>query len=354
MNDWLRGAVFTFRTFLRHWGQLVRLILIGLFASSSLAQAQSFETAVTPLSNETFAGPCLYDLSLPAGRRAIRAVWVTFDRGQDIMKFYSDPEVVAFARQHDLALMMPHQCPAKNAPGGPKEMDMDPSHGIGRALFTALDQFARVTGHAELSSAKLILLGFSGTGALFAHFVGYAPDRIVASIPTNPGHYDPVGVDNVQLPSSALAVPELIVTGGADKISGTQRPYDYFRLYRDRGAPWAFLVQNKTPHCCVINTKALILDWLAQIIRMRRPSSTKPLRKVDDSRGWMGFMRTCPSDVHDDWGAPTWDVCEASIQPAGQAAPKGKIPAGWLPSLRVATEWLEFVKRPTHPTTSLP
>ena len=99
-------------------------------------------------------------------------------------------------------------------------MDMDPSHGIGRALFTALDQFARVTGHAELSSAKHILLGFSGIGAQFAHFIGYDPDRIVASIPTNPGHYDPVGVNNVRLPSLALAVPELIVTGGADKICG--------------------------------------------------------------------------------------------------------------------------------------
>ncbi len=306
----------------------MRLILIGLFALTSVAQAQSFETSVRPLTNETLAGPCQYDLTLPAGRRAVRAVWVTFDRGRDIMKFYSDPDVVAFAQRHDLALMMPHQCPAKDAPGGPKEMDMDPSHGAGRALLTALDQFAGQTGHAELSSAKLILLGFSGTGALFAHFVGYAPDRIVASIPADAGHYDPVGVDNVHLPSSALAVPELIMTGGADKVSGTQRPYDYFRLYRDRGAPWAFL--------------------------MRQPSPTKPLRKIDDSRGWVGFIRACPSDVHDDWGAPTWDVCDASIQPVGHAAPRGKIPAGWLPTFRVATEWLEFIKQPTHPTTSLP
>jgi hypothetical protein len=332
----------------------VRLILIGLFALTSLVQAQSFETTVTPLSNETLAGPCQYDLTLPAGHRAVRAVWVTFDRGLDIMKFYSDPEVTAFARRHDLALMMPHQCPAKNVPGGSHEMDMDPSHGIGRALFTALDQFARQSSHSELSSAKLILLGFSGTGALFAHFVGYAPDRIVASIPADPGHYDPVGIDNVHLPSSALGVPEFIMTGGADKICGTQRPYNYFRRYRDRGAPWAFLVQNKTPHCCIINTKSLMLAWLGEIIKMRQPSATKPLHTVDNSQGWVGFIRTCPSDIHDDWGAPTWDVCAASIQPVGHAAPRDQIPAGWLPSLRVAKMWLEFIRQPTHPTMSLP
>jgi hypothetical protein len=233
-------------------------------------------------------------------------------------------------------------------------MDMDPSHGIGRALFTALDQFAKESGHAELSSAKLILLGFSGTGALFAHFVGYAPDRVVASIPTDPGHYDPVGVDNVHLPAAAMSVPELVMAGGADKVSGTQRPYNYFRLYRDRGAPWVFLVQNKTPHCCVINAKSLILEWLDQIIKLRQPSPTKPLRRIDDRRGWVGYIRTCPSEVHDGWGTPTWDACDASIQQTGSATPANMIPAGWLPSHKLAAEWLAFVKEPTHPTTSLP
>ena len=331
-----------------HW------ILTGLCLFTSLAQAQSFETTVVPLASETLAGPCHYDLTLPSGHRTVRAVWVTYDRGLDIMKFYSDPEVVAFARRHDLALMMPHQCPAKNAPGGPNEMDMDPSHGVGRALFTALDQFARASGHSELSSAKLILLGFSGTGALFAHFVGYAPDRIIASIPADPGHFDPVGIDNVHLPPTALGVPELIMVGGADKICGTQRPYDYFRLYRDRGAPWTFLVQNKTPHCCIINTKALVLAWLDAIIKLRQPSATKPLRKMDESGGWAGYFRGCTSDVHDDWGNPTWDVCDASIQPIAHAAPADMIAAGWLPTHRFATQWLAFIKRPTHPTTSLP
>ena len=130
----------------------MRWILISLLALTSLAQARSFETTVDPLSNETFAGPCHYDLTLPAERRMVRAVWVTFDRGHDIMKFYSDPDVVTFAKRHDLALMMPHQCSAKNVPGGAHEMDMDPSHGIGRALFAALEQFARQSGHSELLS----------------------------------------------------------------------------------------------------------------------------------------------------------------------------------------------------------
>jgi hypothetical protein len=117
-------------------GSYMRWILFSSMVLTTLAQSQSYETTVAPLPGETFAKPCHYEITLPAGRRTVRAVWVTFDRGEDIMKFYSDPDVVAFARSHDLALMMPHQCPAKNAPGGPNEMDMEPSHGIGRALLT--------------------------------------------------------------------------------------------------------------------------------------------------------------------------------------------------------------------------
>ena len=329
-------------------------ILVLLLVFSSFAFAQSYETTVTPLPNEDFAGPCHYEITFPSDNRPVRAVWVIFDRGRGIMKFYSDPDVVAFARRQEMALLMAHQCPAKNAPGGPEEMDMDPTHGVGRALFTALTQFARQTGHRELSSAKLVLLGFSGTGALFAHFVGYSPERVIASIPTDPGHYDPVGIDNVRLPPTAVFVPELILAGGSDKVSGTQKPYDYFRLYRDQGAPWAFVVQNKTPHCCIINAKALVLAWLEKIMELRAPSATQSLRKVDTSGGWLGFIRTCPSSVHDSWGKTTWDVCEASIEPTGHAAPPDQIPAGWFPTRGIARTWLAFIKEPDHPVTSLP
>jgi len=55
--------------------------------------------------------------------------------------------------------------------------------------------------------------GEAGTAALFAHFVGWATNRVVASIIANPGHYDPVGVDKVQLPEKnsphASCGPEL-------------------------------------------------------------------------------------------------------------------------------------------------
>ena len=148
-------------------------------------------------------------------------------------------------------------------------MNVDPSKGIGRALFSALTQLAQTSSHPELASAKLILLGFSGTGSLVGRLAEFAPDRVLAVIPTDPGHFDPLGVDTIRLSSKAVAIPQLILTGSADAVSGTQRPYAYFRRYFDRGAPWTFVVQNNAPHCCIMNAKALILTWVDDVVVQR-------------------------------------------------------------------------------------
>ena len=89
---------------------------------------------------------------------------------------------------------------------------------------------------------------------------------MLAVIPTNPAQYDPLGMDTINLSPKAAAIPQLILTGSADGVSGTQRPYDYFRRYYDQGASWTFVVQNNAPHCCIMNAKALILEWLDAVV----------------------------------------------------------------------------------------
>src|SRR5207302_1019617 len=196
-----------------------------------------------------------------------------------------------------LALLFPFHCRAKAY----EDMDVDPSRGIGRALFAALSQLAQSSGHQELASARLILLGFSGAGALVARLPGYAPDRVIAAIPADAGHFNPLGIDTVTLSLEALAVPQLILTGSADHVSGTERPYEYFRKYFAKGAPWAFVIQNKTPHCCVINAKKLILLWTEAILE-ERPSFNGTLRRVDARKGWSTFMATRETETKDTWG----------------------------------------------------
>ena len=333
----------------------MRWILIGLLGLTTLAQAQSLETIVTPLSNETFAGSCRYDLAFPAGRHLVRAVWVTFDRGRDIMKFYSDSDVLAFAKRNDVAMVLAIQCPASEPETGEKgEMDMNPKHGLGRSLFSALNTLGTESGHPELRDAKLIVLGFSGTGAYFGHFVAYAPDRVVAAILTNPGQADPENVDKITLDEKAVAVPELIIVGGRDTVGGTVKPYNFYKRYHAQGAPWVYLVQNNIPHCCIIDTKSFILDWLQQVIVVRRPDPNEPLSAMNSNTGWYGSIRPCEAVYSDHWGLPLSNVCDAHIERAEKDLPSQEMPAGFFPAESLAREWLTYIRQQNHPKNSFP
>jgi hypothetical protein len=155
------------------------------------AQGMVFQTSVTPQPDEDLAAACRYEITLANSSRTIRAVWVIFERSRETLEYYRDADVRAFARRHDFALLFPFHCPSRSETGG--DMNVDPSKGIGRALLGALTQLAQSSNHPELGSAKLILLGFSGTGSLVGRLAEFAPDRILAVIATAPGHFDPLG-----------------------------------------------------------------------------------------------------------------------------------------------------------------
>jgi dienelactone hydrolase len=320
---------------------MFRALVCTLLGIGTCVHGQSFRTTVQPLPAEDLAQACHYELTLPTRGRTILGLWVINDRGPQITSFYSDPGVIALAKRHGLGLLLAHQCNSKNAPGGPEEMDMDPTHGIGRAITTAIDQFARQSGHAELSSSRLVLLGFSGTGALFAHFVEYAPARIIAAVLIHPAHYEPMALDHVELTEEGREVPELIVAGGIDKVATTQSPYDYFRRYRDQGAPWTFLVQNQTAHLSTSTAKPIVLAWLDDVLDLRSPDSKRPLRRIDESDSWAGYIARCSPEEH---AASTWNVCNAFITKSGSDAPKNMMAAGWLPSKHIAELWLQIAR----------
>ncbi len=325
------------------------LLIVGL-CPLSLAQSVRFETSVTPLPDEDIASNCHYELTIPSKVKKVMAVWVIFDRGRDVHELYSDEAVLQFAGRFRIALLLHGHCPGK-MPEDHDDMSMDPSKGLGRALFAALDQFAAAAGHHELTSIPLIFLGFSGAGPLSARLVGSAPKRVLAAILSSPGHYEPLGIDTVELSSESLRVPQLIIAGGADEVSGTARPYQYFRKYRDRGAPWAFIVQNGSPHCCTANAKQLILSWLEVVVKERSSPEDTLLREVDQRVGWLAFFKSRQTEITDSFRLKTFDATSATIESihSGKTARPGWESAGWLPNHAVASDWLAFVKQEHHP-----
>lgn len=285
----------------------------------------------------------------------MKAAWVTYDRGLDITRFYSDSDVLDFAKRNDVAMVLAIQCPATTPSTGERgEMDMYPEHGLGRSLFSALNAIGRESGHPELGKAKLIVLGFSGTGAYFGHFVAYAPDRVLAAVLTNPGQTDPENVDKIVLDEKGVAVPELIIVGGRDTVGGTGKPYAFFKRYHSQSAPWVYLVQNNIPHCCIIDAKLFMLDWLQEVIRIRQPDPVRPLSPMNSISGWYGSIRPCDAAYKDHWALPLWNVCDAHIAPTETALPSGEMPAGYFPTETLAREWMTYSKQQDHPKNSFP
>lgn len=334
-----------------------RLLILFILTSAAHGETTRYLTTVSPLPSENIAQPCRYELVISDSSKPVRAVWVIFDRGRDLLRIYNHLEVTPFLRKNRLALMMPFHCREKRGtpndePGN--DMDMEPKDGLGRALFAALTQFADSSRHPEIATSKLILLGFSGTGSLVARLVAFAPERIVASISSAPGHWKPLGIESVILSPDALVVPQLIIANSEDKPSGTNRPYQYFLKYSRLGAPMAFILQNGVPHCCIVNAEDLIVSWVGDIIRERKPDAKGDLRKVRESRGLYLFLKVQDGSTKDENGNKDWIATDGIVQRKSQPIPSNYIAAGWMPTKRLASAWLHFVKEPHHPDTSVP
>src|SRR5258708_3460504 len=140
-------------------------------------------TIVNPLPDEEILQPCEYRMILPGGNDPVRGAWVIFDRGQDYLQWFHDRRVQAFANGHRLALVLASDCRSKER----EDMIVLPGKGVGRALFSALDQFADSEGRQELKTIGVIAMGWPGAGSLAARLAGSWPERYTAGIASAPG-----------------------------------------------------------------------------------------------------------------------------------------------------------------------
>lgn len=122
------------------------------------------------------------------------------------------------------------------------------------------------TNHPELKTAPLLVLGFSGAGALVGRLVAFSPGRIATAILSQAGQVPPLNLDTIHLSGTALKIPKLILVGGKDEVMGTEVAFSYFSRYRRLGAPWLFATQNEAGHFCNEDATDLILAWLNTIL----------------------------------------------------------------------------------------
>jgi len=310
--------------------------LASVLLAPVLCLSQDFldrTTRVTPEPDEDIFQSCDYRLTLPDSREPVRAAWVIFERGPDTTAFYQNQQVRAFAATRRLALILAMHCRSKQI----EDMNVDPAKGIGRALFAALDQFAASESHPELKSVPLIAMGWSGAGSLVGRLAGFRPGRYLAGIAYEPGQYDPLGMNTIQLGREAIRKPQLIIAGGADDHVGTERPYRYFKKYFDQGAPWTFAIQNRTPHCCLREAQSLILDWLNDVLLANREGARQ-----------FGYITVEPAKILDGWKNPVFNATAARVSYMRCQPNARELCAGWLLSRSFAERWLLFVQELHH------
>lgn len=324
------------------------IALVSLSDCSAQSTMTSFHTTVAPKSDEDVADPCQYELRILSERKRIRGLFVVFERGPELQHFYEEPEIAAFAREHDLALLMPMGCPAKDH----GDIDVDPDRGLGRSLLTVIDQLSVTTNHPELKTVPLLLMGFSGAGALVGRLVGFAPDRIEAAIVSHGGQVAPLGLDTISLSGAALKIPELILVGGKDGVVGTEVAYSYFSKYWGLGAPWLFATQNDANHFCNEDATDLILAWLNAVLD--NSGSKQASAGVNKNRGYYAFFRKEPTGLFDHSHVPLMGAVDLRYAQPSEVPPKDAVPAGWLPSKDVALSWERFATLPDHHATVKP
>lgn len=292
-------------------------------------------TSVATLSGEDLSGPCVYDLYLPIKTEPQKGVFVVYQRGDSAVVFNS-LQVREMAAQIDFAMVFAHQCNAASY----GDIQSDPAKGPGRALFTALNQFASATRHPELATANVILDGFSAAGVLAAEMSSFAPDRTMGVIAYAAGsaHYD---IQTFAPAAAALKVPSLFLDNAQDTASGTYRSLVYFTNGRLAGARWGFGVQNGVGHCCNATTIPMILPWISAVAN---PATAE----VPLSSGLASFVCS-PDGVIDAQNDQDCSITSASL---GSSTTQGETTA-WLPGTAALKEWLAWVQNSRASATSV-
>src|SRR5947209_7124400 len=107
---------------------VVAVALLTWTANTSIATAMPvlFQTSVTAQPDEDLAADCGYEITIPVPDKPIEAVWVVFDRGRDVQRYYGDSAVQAFAAERHWAMLYAFHCSAKG-PEQQGDINADPS-----------------------------------------------------------------------------------------------------------------------------------------------------------------------------------------------------------------------------------
>ena len=294
---------------------LIALLLIAqpVFATAS---AQVLDDSVPPGPNFDKAE---FRFWTPSGSNALRGVLVLVPGSNgDGRPMAQDSIWQGFASRNGLAILACRFTDKQHEQGFIEEY-IAVSKGSGDALLTALDRFAARSGHTELTKAPFVMWGMSAGGQFNYEFVAWKPERVAAFVVNKGGIYY-----SALLSRAAREVPGILFIGGKDLAFRNNTISGLFAVNRRGGALWALAEEPGVAHV-VGMSRDVSMVFFEDVLKLRLTSSG--LARLEEKTGFLG------------------DLTAHTFTPLGD----GKVPnypTAWLPTERVARQWLAMVTAP--------
>jgi len=200
--------------------------------------------------------------------------------------------------------------------------NMHMNTGIGDAVIAAMDSFAVLSGHQEISFAPFFINGYSWGGQFAYHFTKWIPERVVGFITQKGGYHDTTNA------GPAVEVPALMIVGENDFDYRIENLTNIFLDHRPDGAKWILAMEPSAGHTLVTDY-SFLNTFFFTVNDLRVPDNINvfepiTLQTLPDSIGWLGNQET--------YTIGSWNCYNGNIDSSS-----------WFPERVVGEKWQNFV-----------
>lgn len=265
-------------------------------------------------------------LFVPPNVGRIRSVIVLLNSGTswDGMggAFYPNPDLRKLAERLECALLLPRFTTILRE-SSPVGILTNARLGGADGILMLLARLAQESAHPEIKDAPLLLWAHSRTGQLAATFAALHPRRTIALVRYHTGDLGLGGPDLTTLTQIPVLLMEQGISPSLNIETGLTTEKTAWKAGRAAGAPWTWAVEPDAVHQNSETLKpanALVIPWIAAVLRQRLSGSASGLRLVTENSAWLG------------------DTATGKAAPAAAfAGPKRD--ANWLPDEESAHGW---------------
>ena len=245
--------------------------------------------------------------------------WFMHPNNGDSRNVVSDSNYQILASNQDFALLGAHI------------FNMHMHTGIGDAVIAAMDSFAVLFSHDEISFIPFFINGYSWGGQFGYHFTKWIPERMLGFITQKGGYHDTTDA------GAAVEVPGLMFIAENDPPYRIENLTGIFLDHRPLGAKWILAMEKGVGHTQVIDYPFLD-SFFNTVANLRLPDSMDvfqpvTLNSLPDSIGWLGHQTT--------WTIGAWDCYDDVVDSSS-----------WFPRREVGELWQNFVSEGTIMDTS--